>query len=31
MFIDDPALLNHATTGSGREMATFPAVPIRPI
>ena len=30
MFVDDHALLHHATTGSGRDMATFPAGPIRP-
>lgn len=30
MFVDDHALLRHATTGSGRDMATFPAEPIRP-
>jgi hypothetical protein len=29
MFVDDHALLNHATTGSGRDMTTFPAGPIR--
>ena len=30
MFVDDHALLNHATTGSGRDMNTFLAGPIRP-
>jgi hypothetical protein len=29
MFVDDQALLNHATTGSGRDMATFLTEPIR--
>lgn len=29
MLVDDHTLLNHATTGSGCEMATFPAGPIR--
>lgn len=29
MFVDDHALLNHATIASGRDMATFPAGPIR--
>ena len=28
--LDDHALLNHATTGSGRDMTTFSAGPIRP-
>jgi len=30
MFVDDHALLSHATTVSGRDLATFPAAPIRP-
>jgi hypothetical protein len=30
LFVDHHALINHATTGSGRETATFPAGPIRP-
>ena len=29
VFVDDDVLLNHATSGSGRDMATFPAGPIR--
>ena len=30
MFVDDYAVLSHATTRSGLDMATFPSVPIRP-
>jgi hypothetical protein len=30
MFVNDHALLNHAITGSGRDMAAFFAGPIRP-
>jgi hypothetical protein len=30
LFVDDHALLNHATMGWVRDLATFPAGPIRP-
>src|SRR3984957_13351947 len=30
MFVDEHALLKHATTASGRDMATFTSGPIRP-